>query len=126
LIEIYSALDPALGVGVAECEAMRAVVQDRYGPPEVLRVADVERPAPKDDEVLIRVHATTVIRTDCGLRSADPFVTRFVTGLRRPKRTLGVELAGEVEADAMDRQQASGVRDHPLLEEGRALPQGVD
>jgi NADPH:quinone reductase-like Zn-dependent oxidoreductase len=78
---------------------MRAVVHDRYGPPEVLRLEDVERPVPKDDEVLVRVHATTVNRSDCGWRSAKPFITRYFTGLRRPKRRiLGSELAGEVEA----------------------------
>jgi NADPH:quinone reductase-like Zn-dependent oxidoreductase len=78
---------------------MRAVVYDRYGAPDVLRLEEVERPVPKNDEVLVRVHATTVNRTDCGLRAADPFITRFFTGLRRPKRRiLGMELAGEVEA----------------------------
>jgi NADPH:quinone reductase-like Zn-dependent oxidoreductase len=78
---------------------MRAVVYDRYGPPDVLRFEEVERPVPKDDEVLVRIHATTVNRTDCGLRSAEYFISRFVTGLLRPKRTiLGSELAGEVEA----------------------------
>jgi NADPH:quinone reductase-like Zn-dependent oxidoreductase len=77
---------------------VRAVVYDRYGGPDVLRLEDVERPAPKDDEVLIRIHATTVTRTDTGLRSAEFFVSRFLTGLRRPKRRiLGVELAGVVE-----------------------------
>jgi NADPH:quinone reductase-like Zn-dependent oxidoreductase len=76
---------------------MRAVVYDRYGPPEVQRLEEVERPVPNDDEVLIRIHATTVNRTDCGLRSAEFFISRFVTGLRRPKqRILGLELAGEV------------------------------
>ena len=78
---------------------MRAVVHDRYGPPEVLRLEDVERPVPKDDEVLVRIHATTVSRTDCALRAAEPFISRFVTGLLRPKRKiLGSDLAGEVEA----------------------------
>ena len=78
---------------------MRAAVYDRYGPPDVLRVADVERPVPAADEVLVRVHASTVTRTDCGFRSAEVFVSRFFTGLHRPKRKiLGLEFAGEVEA----------------------------
>jgi NADPH:quinone reductase-like Zn-dependent oxidoreductase len=78
---------------------MRAVVHDNYGPPDVLRLDEVERPAPKEDEVLVRVHATTVSRTDCGLRAADPFFARAITGLRRPKRrTPGLEFAGVVDA----------------------------
>ena len=78
---------------------MTAVVHDRYGPPEVLRLEEVERPVPKEDEVLIRIRATTVNRTDCHIRRADPFFWRFFAGLRRPKqRILGSELAGEVEA----------------------------
>ena len=78
---------------------MRAVVHDRYGPPDVLRLEEVERPVPKDDEVLVRVHATTVTRTDCGLRKAEPFFSRFFTGLRRPRRRItGTEVAGVVEA----------------------------
>jgi len=78
---------------------VRAVVYDRYGPPEVLRLEEVERPVPGDDQVLIRIHASTVNRTDCGWRAAAPFITRAFLGLRRPKNTiLGSELAGEVEA----------------------------
>jgi NADPH:quinone reductase-like Zn-dependent oxidoreductase len=88
---------------------MRAVVYDRYGPPEVLRLADVAPPEPEDDEVLIRVHAATVNRTDCAIRDGTDFVTRFgysivttgspVKALRRPvQRILGTELAGEVVA----------------------------
>jgi NADPH:quinone reductase-like Zn-dependent oxidoreductase len=78
---------------------MRAVVHDRYGPPDVLRLEEVPRPVPKDDEVLIRVHAAAVNRTDTGLRSAEYFISRFLTGLLRPKHRIpGTELAGEVEA----------------------------
>jgi NADPH:quinone reductase-like Zn-dependent oxidoreductase len=77
---------------------VRAVVYDRYGPPDVLRLEEVERPVPTEDEVLVRVHATTVNRTDCGLRSAEFFISRYFTGILRPKtRILGMELAGEVE-----------------------------
>lgn len=77
---------------------MRAVVHDRYGPPEVLRVADVERPVPKDDEVLVRVHASTVTRGDAMLvRSAEYRFARLFTGIRRPRRTsFGTEFAGTV------------------------------
>ena len=78
---------------------MKAIVHTKYGSPAVLRFMEVERPVPKDDEVLIRVHATTVNRTDCGFLRAEPFFVRAVSGLLRPKATiLGSELAGEVEA----------------------------
>jgi NADPH:quinone reductase-like Zn-dependent oxidoreductase len=78
---------------------MRAVVYDRYGPPEVLRLEEVERPIPQEDELLVRVHATTVNRTDCGWRKAEPFFVRYFIGWRRPRRRiLGMELAGVVEA----------------------------
>ena len=78
---------------------MKAVVHDRYGTPDVLRLADVKRPVPEEDEVLVRIHATTVTRTDCHIRAAKPFLWRFFAGFLRPKRKiLGLELAGEVEA----------------------------
>jgi len=78
---------------------VKAVVHDRYGPPDVLRPAEVEKPTPRDDEILIRIHATTVNRSDCGWRAPHPFFSRIFTGLLRPKRPiLGSELAGVVEA----------------------------
>lgn len=78
---------------------MKAAVHDRYGPPEVLRVQEVERPEPQDGEVLVRVRASTVNRSDCGLRGATYFFARAFTGLLRPKRKIaGTELAGTVEA----------------------------
>jgi NADPH:quinone reductase-like Zn-dependent oxidoreductase len=76
---------------------MRAVVHDRYGPPEVLRVADVERPVPAADQVLVQVRASTVTRTDTGLRGLEYPFSRLITGVRRPKRSIaGMEFAGVV------------------------------
>jgi NADPH:quinone reductase-like Zn-dependent oxidoreductase len=85
---------------------MRAVVYDKYGPPDVLRLEDVEPPVPKDDEVLIKVHASTVNRLDVHTREANRsggpavmLLSRLVSGLRRPRqRILGSEFAGDVEA----------------------------
>ena len=78
---------------------MKAVVCDRYGPPEILRIEDIERPVPRPDEVLIRIRATTVNRSDTTYRAGTPPVARLFTGLSRPRhRILGSELAGEVEA----------------------------
>lgn len=78
---------------------MKAVVYDRYGPPQVQRLEDVERPVPEADEVLVKIHATTVTRSDCGWRSGEPFFARVFTGLLKPRRRiLGMEYAGAVEA----------------------------
>ena len=76
---------------------MRAAVQYDYGPPSVVSVADVPQPSPGDGELLVKVHATSVNRTDCGFRAAAPPIVRLFSGLRNPKRpTLGNEFAGVV------------------------------
>ena len=78
---------------------MRAVAHDRYGPPEVLRIEDVEKPVPLEGELLVRIVASTMNRTDCGLRSAAFIVSRLFTGLLRPRQRIsGMEFSGVVEA----------------------------
>jgi len=78
---------------------MKAAVITRYGSPDVVRIRDVPRPSPATGEVLVRVHATTVGRTDCAELRAHPFLMRLVTGLFRPKRSIfGLDFAGTVEA----------------------------
>ncbi|MBC7554132.1 MAG: NAD(P)-dependent alcohol dehydrogenase [Taibaiella sp.] len=78
---------------------MKAIVYTQYGPPEVAKLKEVEIPALKQNEVLIKIHATTVNRTDCGFRSAEYFVVRFFAGLVYPKnKILGCEFAGKIVA----------------------------
>ena len=78
---------------------MKAAVLAKYGPPDVVRIAEVDDPSVGDADVLVRVHATTVNRTDCGYRAAKPFIIRAISGPLRPRRkVLGTEFAGVVEA----------------------------
>ena len=78
---------------------MKAIIYDQYGPPQNLRMRDIQKPVPTDDEILVKVVATTVNRTDCALIRARPFFMRIVTGLFRPKlQTPGTEFSGIVEA----------------------------
>lgn len=82
---------------------MKAFVYNDYGSPDVLQLKEVPKPIPKDNEVLIRIYATTVNRTDCGFLSGKPFIVRLFIGLFKPKiKTLGNEFAGEVEIIGKD------------------------
>lgn len=82
---------------------MKAAIHTKYGPPEVVKIMDVPKPTPLGNEVLVRVYASTVNRTDSGFRSAEYFISRFWSGLFRPKQQiLGCEFAGVVEAVGSD------------------------
>lgn len=81
---------------------MKAIVATRYGPPEVLEVREVKKPTPKNNEVLIKIHASAVVATDPGFRKGD-LVSRLFTGMTKPKRAIpGDVLAGEIETVGKD------------------------
>ena len=78
---------------------MKAIVYEKYGPPDVLQLKEVDKPVPADNEVLVKVYATTVNRTDCATIRAKPFFARIFTGILKPKKqTPGTEFAGRIEA----------------------------
>ena len=82
---------------------MKAIVRTKYGPPDILQLKKVPKPTPKNNEVLVKIYATTVNRTDCAFLRGKPFINRLVGGLFRPKRKiLGSEFAGEIEAVSKD------------------------
>ena len=78
---------------------MKAIVYTKYGSPEVLELKEVEKPTPKEDEVLIKVHAASVVYSDWAFVRGEPFLSRLYQGLLKPKNTiLGADIAGRVEA----------------------------
>jgi NADPH:quinone reductase-like Zn-dependent oxidoreductase len=82
-----------------KAKPMKAIICTKYGSPDVLQLKEVAKPTPKDNEVLIRVHAAVVGPADCAFRKGDPFIIKLLYGLTRPKMsTQGVEFAGEIEA----------------------------
>lgn len=82
---------------------MKAVIYTKYGPPEVLQLKELEKPVPKDNEVLIKIYATTVTSVDCTFRKGEPLFSRLFTGLTKPKnQVLGSEFSGEIETIGKD------------------------
>ena len=78
---------------------MKAAIRHSYGSPEMIHISNIEKPRPKSNEILIKVFATTVNRTDCANLTAKPFLMRFILGFLKPKKIiLGTDFAGEVEA----------------------------
>jgi NADPH:quinone reductase-like Zn-dependent oxidoreductase len=106
---------------------MKAIVYTKYGSPEVLQLEEVEEPAPRDDEVLVRIHAAAVNPLDWHYLRAAPFFMRFFAGLLRPKNNiLGADISGKVEAVGTNVKQFQAVvsvidRVYPLSEVPEAI-----
>lgn len=81
---------------------MKAVVCTKYGPPDVLQVQEVAKPTPKDNQVLVKIHAAVVGPSDCAFRKGEPFIVKLFYGLNKPKLPSGVEFAGEIETVGKD------------------------
>lgn len=82
---------------------MKAIVINQYGSADVLQLQEVAKPTPKDNEVLIKVHAAVVTPSDCAFRKGDPFIIKLIYGLLKPRiAVLGVEFSGEIEAVGKD------------------------
>ena len=99
-----------------EREPMRAVVYDRYGPPDVVRLAEVEPPVPKEDETLVKIHATTITRVDCATREANS---------KNEGRKIILPKAASFVQPAMPGQQARTVTLFPLLTFPQQLCRGL-
>jgi len=85
---------------------MKAIVYHNYGSPDVLKFEEVEKPTPKDDEVLVKVHATSANAADWHHLRADPFLVRLMAGILKPKnKILGFDVAGQVEAVGVNAKQ---------------------
>jgi NADPH:quinone reductase-like Zn-dependent oxidoreductase len=98
--------EPIVDIGLLEGSCMKAVIFTKYGSPDVLELREVEKPTPRDDEVLIRVHAASLNDWDWEALRGTPFVNRLMFGLLKPrKQILGSDIAGRVEAVGRDVRQ---------------------
>jgi 2-desacetyl-2-hydroxyethyl bacteriochlorophyllide A dehydrogenase len=84
------------GIEMTTSSQMRAIICTAYGSPDVLQLKEVEKPAPRDNEVLVKIAATVVTPSDCAFRQGKPYATRLFSGLTKPKYILGSALAGEI------------------------------
>jgi len=78
---------------------MKAIICTKYGTPDVLKIKEIRKPIPKDNEILIKIHATSITSGDSRIRQANPFMIRLIFGFKRPRKSvLGVIVSGEIEA----------------------------